>query len=137
MRAGVSDCGKNVPVTVKCRIGVDNQDDDTALFAFAQCMVEAGVEVLIVHARKAWLQGLSPKQNREVPPLNYARVYRLKREFPSLNVVINGGIDGLPAVREHLAHVDGVLEAGPSERGKHLYQRHDFQWIKFQQRLHA
>ncbi|HEX7370596.1 MAG TPA: tRNA dihydrouridine(20/20a) synthase DusA [Rhodanobacteraceae bacterium] len=109
MRAGVSDCGKNVPVTVKCRIGVDNQDDDTALFAFAQCMVEAGVEVLIVHARKAWLQGLSPKQNREVPPLNYARVYRLKREFPSLNVVINGGIDGLPAVREHLAHVDGVM----------------------------
>ncbi|MGH8110954.1 MAG: tRNA-dihydrouridine synthase, partial [Rhodanobacteraceae bacterium] len=67
------------------------------------------VRVLIVHARKAWLKGLSPKQNREVPPLNYARVYRLKREFPMLTVVMNGGIDGLAAVREHLQHVDGVM----------------------------
>jgi tRNA-dihydrouridine synthase A len=98
-----------VPVTVKCRIGVDDQDDDGDLFAFASCMVDAGVRVLIVHARKAWLQGLSPKQNREVPPLNYARVYLLKREFPTLTVVVNGGIDGLPAVREHLRHVDGVM----------------------------
>jgi tRNA-dihydrouridine synthase A len=98
-----------IPVTVKCRIGVDDQDDDADLFAFASKMVAAGVEVLIVHARKAWLKGLSPKQNREVPPLNYARVYRLKQEFPALTVVINGGIDGLPAVREHLRHVDGVM----------------------------
>ena len=98
-----------VPVTVKCRIGVDDQDDDADLFAFASCMVDAGVRVLIVHARKAWLQGLSPRENREVPPLDYARVYRLKREFPELTVVINGGIDGLPAVREHLRHVDGVM----------------------------
>lgn len=98
-----------VPVTVKCRIGVDDQDDDADLFAFASCMVEAGVRVLIVHARKAWLQGLSPRENREVPPLDYARVYRLKREFPELTVVINGGIDGLPAVRGHLRHVDGVM----------------------------
>jgi tRNA-dihydrouridine synthase A len=98
-----------VPVTVKCRIGVDDQDDDGDLFAFAACMADAGVEVLIVHARKAWLQGLSPKQNREVPPLNYPRVHRLKREFPQLTVVINGGIDGLAAVQEHLQHVDGVM----------------------------
>ncbi len=98
-----------VPVTVKCRIGVDDQDDDADLFAFAARMVEAGVRVLIVHARKAWLKGLSPRQNREVPPLNYARVYRLKQEFPDLTVVINGGIDGLPAAREHLRHVDGVM----------------------------
>jgi len=98
-----------VPVTVKCRIGVDDQDDDGDLFAFASRMVDAGVKVLIVHARKAWLQGLSPKQNREVPPLNYARVYRLKREFPELTVVINGGVDGLDAVQEHLQHVDGVM----------------------------
>ncbi|TAM92342.1 MAG: tRNA dihydrouridine(20/20a) synthase DusA [Rhodanobacteraceae bacterium] len=98
-----------VPVTVKCRIGVDDQDDDADLFAFASCVVDAGVRVLIVHARKAWLQGLSPRENREVPPLDYARVYRLKREFPGLTVVINGGIDGLPAVREHLRHVDGVM----------------------------
>ena len=98
-----------VPVTVKCRIGVDDQDDDADLFAFASRMLDAGVRVLIVHARKAWLQGLSPKQNREVPPLNYPRVYRLKQEFPGLTVVVNGGIDGLPAVEEHLRHVDGVM----------------------------
>ncbi|HET7561013.1 MAG TPA: tRNA dihydrouridine(20/20a) synthase DusA [Rhodanobacteraceae bacterium] len=104
MRAAVT-----VPVTVKCRIGVDDQDDDADLFAFAARMVDAGVRVLIVHARKAWLQGLSPKQNREVPPLNYQRVYRLKHEFPDLAVIVNGGIDGLPAVREHLGHVDGVM----------------------------
>ena len=98
-----------VPVTVKCRIGVDDQDDDADLFAFAEQMAAAGVGVLIVHARKAWLKGLSPKQNREVPPLNYARVYRLKQEFPRLTVVINGGIVELAAVREHLQHVDGVM----------------------------
>lgn len=111
----VADCVRamgeavQVPVTVKCRIGVDDQDDDADLFAFAARMVDAGVRVLIVHARKAWLEGLSPKQNREVPPLNYPRVYRLKQEFPELQVIINGGIDGLSAVREHLHHVDGVM----------------------------
>jgi tRNA-dihydrouridine synthase A len=111
----VADCVRamreavTVPVTVKCRIGVDDQDDDADLFAFAKCMSDAGVRVLIVHARKAWLQGLSPKENREVPPLNYPRVYRLKREFPDLQVIINGGIDGLPAVGEHMRHVDGVM----------------------------
>lgn len=111
----VSDCVRamreavEVPVTVKCRIGVDEQDDDADLFAFAARMVDAGVRVLVVHARKAWLQGLSPKQNREVPPLNYPRVYRLKREFPDLRVIINGGIGGLSAVEEHLRHVDGVM----------------------------
>lgn len=104
MRAAVT-----VPVTVKCRIGVDDQDDDADLFAFAARMLAAGVQVLTVHARKAWLRGLSPKQNREVPPLNYLRVYRLKQEFPDLTVVINGGIDGLPAVEEHLRHVDGAM----------------------------
>lgn len=98
-----------VPVTVKCRIGVDDQDDDADLLAFAARMVDAGVRVLIVHARKAWLQGLSPKQNREVPPLNYPRVYRLKREFPDLAVVVNGGIDGWSAVQEHLRHANGVM----------------------------
>lgn len=109
VREAVADSGRDVPVTVKCRIGVDDQDDDADLFAFAARMIDAGVEVLIVHARKAWLQGLSPKQNREIPPLNYPRVYRLKQEFPELRVIINGGIDGLPAVEEHLRHVDGVM----------------------------
>jgi tRNA-dihydrouridine synthase A len=98
-----------VPVTVKCRIGVDDQDEYADLQRFTDTMLEAGVEVLVVHARKAWLQGLSPKENREIPPLDYQRVYRLKREFPQLVVVINGGITTVAAVREHLAQVDGVM----------------------------
>jgi tRNA-dihydrouridine synthase A len=104
MRAAVA-----IPVTVKCRIGVDEQDDDADLFAFASRMADAGVDALIVHARKAWLKGLSPKQNREVPPLNYPRVHRIKREFPQLKVVVNGGIDRVSAVRAHLQNVDGVM----------------------------
>jgi tRNA-dihydrouridine synthase A len=111
----VGDCVKairdavTVPVTVKCRIGVDDQDDYADLQHFTETMLEAGVEVLAVHARKAWLQGLSPKENREIPPLDYQRVYRLKQEFPQLVVVINGGITTVDAVREHLSHVDGVM----------------------------
>jgi tRNA-dihydrouridine synthase A len=99
----------HVPVTVKCRIGVDEQDAYADLQRFTEGMLEAGVEVLVVHARKAWLQGLSPKENREIPPLDYERVYRLKREFPHLVVVINGGITTVEAVQAHLAQVDGVM----------------------------
>lgn len=99
----------DVPVTVKCRIGVDEQDAYGDLQYFTERMLEAGVGVLVVHARKAWLQGLSPKQNREVPPLDYARVYRLKREFPQLQVILNGGIATLEDVRLHLAALDGVM----------------------------
>ena len=111
----VGDCVKamrdavSVPVTVKCRIGVDDQDEYADLQHFTETMLEAGVEVLVVHSRKAWLQGLSPKENREIPPLDYQRVYRLKREFPQLVVVINGGITTVDAVREHLTQVDGVM----------------------------
>ncbi|WP_082190115.1 tRNA dihydrouridine(20/20a) synthase DusA [Frateuria defendens] len=111
----VGDCVKamrdavDVPVTVKCRIGVDDQDGYADLQHFTETMLEAGVGVLVVHARKAWLKGLSPKENREVPPLDYARVYRLKREFPALTVVINGGIATVEAVQAHLAEVDGVM----------------------------
>jgi tRNA-dihydrouridine synthase A len=111
----VGDCVKamrdavSVPVTVKCRIGVDDQDEYADLQHFTETMLEAGVEVLVVHARKAWLQGLSPKENREIPPLDYQRVYRLKREFPQLLVIINGGITTVEAVQEHLVHVDGVM----------------------------
>lgn len=111
----VGDCVKamrdavSVPVTVKCRIGVDDQDAYADLQQFTEIMLGAGVEVLIVHARKAWLQGLSPKENREIPPLDYSRVYRLKREFPQLGIVINGGITTAEAVREHLTQVDGVM----------------------------
>ena len=99
----------DVPVTVKCRIGVDDQDDYADLQRFTETMVAAGVQVLVVHARKAWLKGLSPKENREIPPLDYTRVYRLKREFPGLVVVVNGGITTVEAVQAHLAHVDGVM----------------------------
>lgn len=98
-----------VPVTVKCRIGVDDQDPEETLFGFAGAVVAAGVDGLIVHARKAWLQGLSPKENREVPPLDHALVHRLKRAYPALPVVINGAIVDLDGAKTHLAHVDGVM----------------------------
>ena len=111
----VGDCVKAmrdavaVPVTVKCRIGVDDQDAYADLQHFTEIMLASGVEVLVVHARKAWLQGLSPKENREVPPLDYARVYQLKREFPQLQVIVNGGISTVEQIRAHLARLDGVM----------------------------
>lgn len=98
-----------VPVTVKCRIGIDDQDPEQALDRLAQATVAAGVDALIVHARKAWLQGLSPKQNRDIPPLDYDRVYRLKAALPNLPIVINGGITSIAEAKAHLAHVDGVM----------------------------
>ncbi|HUW53028.1 MAG TPA: tRNA dihydrouridine(20/20a) synthase DusA [Rhodanobacter sp.] len=109
MRDALADAGRQVPVTVKCRIGVDDQDDYAGLQHFTETMLGAGVEVLVVHARKAWLKGLSPKENREIPPLDHERVYRLKREFPQLVVVINGGIGTVAQVQAHLAQVDGVM----------------------------
>lgn len=104
MRAAVP-----VPVTVKCRIGVDEQDDFEALHRFAELQVAAGLRTLVVHARKAWLHGLSPKENREIPPLNYPRVHQLKREFPELTIVINGGIHDAVEAAAQLEHVDGVM----------------------------
>ena len=98
-----------VPVTVKCRIGVDDQDEYAGLAGFVEAVQASGCDTFIVHARKAWLQGLSPKENREIPPLNYARVYRLKQDHARLTVVINGGIGTLAEVDEHLRHVDGVM----------------------------
>jgi len=98
-----------IPVTVKCRIGVDNQDSEEALERFAQALERAGADVLIVHARKAWLKGLSPKENREVPPLDYERVYRLKAAHPRLPVVLNGGVGSVEEARVHLSQVDGVM----------------------------
>jgi tRNA-dihydrouridine synthase A len=97
-----------VPVTVKCRIGIDDQDSEADLERFVGAMAGAGCRTLIVHARKAWLEGLSPKENREVPPLDYARVWRLKAAHPELEIVINGGIASLAETEAHLAHVDGV-----------------------------
>ncbi len=104
MREAVS-----IPVTVKCRIGVDEQDEDADLTRFVDIVAAAGCMVFVVHARKAWLQGLSPKENRDIPPLNYGRVYRLKHDRPMLTIAINGGIDSVDDVRTHLEHTDGVM----------------------------
>ena len=111
----VADCmvamGKAVslPVTVKCRIGVDDQDPEESLRTLIAMCASAGVTQFAVHARKAWLDGLSPKENRDVPPLDYELVYRVKRENPSLEITINGGIQTLDQADAHLAHVDGVM----------------------------
>jgi tRNA-dihydrouridine synthase A len=111
----VADCVKamqdvvSIPVTVKTRIGIDDSDDYQFLQDFVQAVADAGCQQLIVHARKAWLKGLSPKENREVPPLNYERVFQLKREFPQLNISINGGVKTLAQASELLQYLDGVM----------------------------
>ena len=98
-----------IPVTVKCRLGIDDQDPETALDELARGVVAAGADALIVHARKAWLNGLSPKENRDIPPLDYDRVYRLKAAMPDVPIIINGGIADLAEAKAHLDHVDGVM----------------------------
>jgi tRNA-dihydrouridine synthase A len=98
-----------IPVTVKCRIGIDHQDPEVSLDRLARGVVDAGANVLVVHARKAWLNGLSPKENRDIPPLDYDRVYRLKAALPHTPIIINGGIARLEEANGHLAHVDGVM----------------------------
>ena len=113
--ARVADCmaaigaAVRVPATVKCRLGVDEQDPEESLFTLVDQCAAAGVTRFVVHARKAWLQGLSPKENREVPPLDYGLVHRLKRERPALAIVINGGLADLDEAERQLAHVDGVM----------------------------
>ncbi len=106
-----------VPVTVKCRIGIDDMDIYEPLDRFVAGLVDAGCETLVVHARKAWLKGLSPKENRSVPPIDYDRVYKLKRDFPELHVVINGEIRSLESAQNHLTSVDGVM------MGRAAYER--------------
>lgn len=111
----VADCvkamqdGCDLPVTVKHRIGIDDMDSYAEMVDFVAPSANAGCSVFIVHARKAWLKGLSPKENREIPPLNYPWVYRLKQDFPQSTIVINGGIQSLEACRQHLSQVDGVM----------------------------
>ena len=99
----------NIPVTVKCRIGVDDMDEEEDLNTFIKKVGDAGCKVFIVHARKAWLKGLSPKENRNIPPLNYERVYKLKNQFPDLEIVINGGLETIEDTKKHLLKVDGVM----------------------------
>ncbi len=118
----------NIPVTVKCRIGIDDMDDESALDAFVEIVAEAGCEHFIVHARKAWLQGLSPKQNREVPPLKYDVVYRLKKARPSLRISINGGIKTLSAMQQHLQHVDAVMLGREAYHNPYLLVQFDSQF---------
>ncbi|HEY3699251.1 MAG TPA: tRNA dihydrouridine(20/20a) synthase DusA [Spongiibacteraceae bacterium] len=111
----VADCIKamqdacSIPVTIKHRIGIDNLDSYDAMAHFVTTIAATGCTTFIVHARKAWLSGLSPKENREIPPLRYADVQRLKREFPQLNIVINGGLHTIATCREQLQYVDGVM----------------------------
>ncbi|HVB89462.1 MAG TPA: tRNA dihydrouridine(20/20a) synthase DusA [Beijerinckiaceae bacterium] len=104
MRAAVA-----VPVTVKCRIGVDDQDPRDALWSFTRAVVGAGAQALIVHARKAWLQGLSPRENRDVPPLDYGLVLALKGDFPDLPIILNGGVASIEEAGAHLHRLDGVM----------------------------
>lgn len=111
----VADCVKamqdacDLPVTVKTRIGIDEQDSYQFLTDFVFQVADAGCDTFIVHARKAWLSGLSPKENRDIPPLDYPRVYQLKQDFPNLVIAINGGIKTYAECDEHLAHIDGVM----------------------------
>jgi len=98
-----------LPVTVKCRIGVNDQDPECSLRQLIRACADAGVSTFAVHARKAWLKGLSPKENRDVPPLDYDLVYRVSAENPDLTIVLNGGVQSLDEAAAHLAHVDGVM----------------------------
>jgi tRNA-dihydrouridine synthase A len=99
----------NIPVTVKCRIGVDEMESYTQLSEFIKRIADSGCQQFVVHARKAWLQGLSPKENRTIPPLNYPWVYQLKQDFPELTICINGGVQNTLEIEQHLSQVDGVM----------------------------
>jgi tRNA-dihydrouridine synthase A len=99
----------NIPVTVKCRIGVDDQDDLIFLDEFVEKIADKGCKTFIIHARKAWLKGLSPKENREVPPLDYNRVIALKKKYPHLRIILNGGLKDIQTIQEHTAHLDGAM----------------------------
>jgi len=105
-----------IPVTIKCRIGVDEMDENKGLYDFVNQVKDGGCNTFIIHARKAWLKGLSPKDNRSIPPLNYSRVYKLKEQFPDLRIVINGGLNSIQECLVHLSYVDGVM------MGREAYQ---------------
>ena len=118
-----------VPVTVKCRLGVDDDQDYERFLAFIDTVAAAGCATFVVHARNAWLQGLSPKENREVPPLRYDWAYRLKRERPALQVVVNGGIADAAEATAHLAHVDGAMLGRAAYHTPYLLHELDVAWF--------
>ncbi|QLE87913.1 tRNA dihydrouridine(20/20a) synthase DusA [Shewanella sp. Scap07] len=117
----------DIPVTVKTRIGIDEQDSYEFLTEFVDTVEQAGCEVFIIHARKAWLNGLSPKENREIPPLDYPRVYQLKQDFPQLNISINGGVKTLAECQTHLQHLDGVMVGREAYQNPYLLAEVDSQ----------
>jgi tRNA-dihydrouridine synthase A len=114
-----------IPITVKHRIGIDDMDDYEGLVKFVSTIAATGCNTFIVHARKAWLKGLSPKENREVPPLQYDKVYQLKQEFPQLNIIINGGITTLEQSKNLLQHLDGVMVGREAYSNPYLLARVD------------
>ena len=120
----------DLPITVKHRIGVDDHDSYAFLTDFVGTVAEAGCDVFLVHARKAWLQGLSPKQNREIPELNYAHVYQLKKDFPHLEIIINGGVTTLAQCQEHLHNLDGVMIGREAYSNPYLLANVDQQLYK-------
>ena len=124
----------DVPITVKCRLGVDDDHEWERLLAFIDTIAEAGCRTFVVHARNAWLQGLSPKENREVPPLRYDWAYRLKRERPALQVMVNGGIADSGEATAHLAHVDGAMLGRAAYHTPYLLHELDVAWFGGEQR---
>ncbi|WP_246109281.1 tRNA dihydrouridine(20/20a) synthase DusA [Vulcaniibacterium gelatinicum] len=119
----------HVPVTVKCRLGVDDDHDWERFVGFIDTVAAAGCRMFVIHARNAWLQGLSPKENREVPPLRYDWAYRLKRERPQLQVIVNGGIATLEEATAHLAHADGAMLGRAAYHTPYLLHRLDVAWF--------
>ena len=126
-----------VPVTVKCRLGVDDDHEFERFLAFIDTVAQAGCRMFVVHARNAWLQGLSPKENREVPPLRYDWAYRLKRERPQLQVIVNGGIASQDEATAHLAHADGAMLGRAAYHDPYLLHRLDVAWFGGEQRSRA
>lgn len=120
----------DIPVTVKHRIGIDDFDSYEFMVDFVQTVAAAGCTRFIVHARTAWLQGLSPKQNREIPPLRYDDVYRLKQDFPALDIEINGGIDTIDDIKTHLQHIDGVMIGRAFYHNPYLLAEANSLWAK-------
>ncbi|GAA4854518.1 tRNA dihydrouridine(20/20a) synthase DusA [Luteimonas vadosa] len=137
MGEAVAALPRPVPVTVKCRLGVDDDHEFDRFLAFIDTVAAAGCRMFVVHARNAWLQGLSPKQNREVPPLRYDWAYALKRERPGLAVVVNGGIATLDEATAHLAHVDGAMLGRAAYHDPYLLHCLDVEWFGGERRSRA